>query len=185
MEQRPNQSAGPRDYSGLMRGYRLCTRQCCLRSGPVGFENKCGRVGLGTNFIGSVSGRVYLLKNIYARWVRVRSNSGRVQILGPEKTSSSHTTLWFLSPWQHQSCHSIHHRGNTRAVTQYITMTTPELSLNTSPWQHQSCHSIHHHDNTRAVTQYITMATPELSLNTSPWQHQSCHSIHQKHSNWS
>ncbi len=76
----------------------------------------------------------------------------------------------------------MHHHGNTRAVTQYITMATPELSLNTSPWQHKSCHSMHHHGNTRAVTQYITMATPELSLNTSPWQHQSCHSI-QHHGN--
>ncbi len=89
MEQRPNQSAGPRDFSGPMRGCRLCTRQCRLRSGPVGFENKCGRVGLGSNFFGSVSGRVYLFKKmIYARRVRVRSDSGRVRILGPKKTSN-------------------------------------------------------------------------------------------------
>ncbi len=74
------------------------------------------------------------------------------------KIMFTHNTL-ILSPWQQQSCHSIHHHGNTRAVTQYITMATPELSLNTSP------------------------CTPELSLNTSPWQHQSCHSIHQKQCN--
>ncbi len=78
MEQRPNQSAGPWDFSGPMRGCRLCTSQCHLRLGSVGFENKCGRVRLGSNFIGSVSGRVYLFFIIiYARRVRVRSDSGR------------------------------------------------------------------------------------------------------------
>ncbi len=50
---------------------------------------RSGRVGLRSNFFGSVSGRVYLFKKIiYARRVRVRSDSGRVWILGPEKTSN-------------------------------------------------------------------------------------------------
>ncbi len=97
MEQRPNQQD-----PGIcaMRGCRLCTRQCRLRSGPVGFENKCGRVGLGSNLIGSVSDRVYLFFIIiYARRVRVRSDSGRARILGPEKTYSvlcHASSYWFL-----------------------------------------------------------------------------------------
>ncbi len=97
------------------------------------------------------------------------------------------------SPWQHQSCHSIHHHGNTRAVTQYITMATPELSLNTSPWQHQSCHSIHHHGNTFTFTftfmhladafiqsdlHCIQATVLHLISSCSFDQHQSCHSIH-------
>lgn len=41
-------------------------------------EMASGRVGLGSNFIGSVSGRVFLFKKIiYARRVRVSSDSGQ------------------------------------------------------------------------------------------------------------
>ncbi len=85
------------------------------------------------------------------------------------------TSETILSPWQQQSCHSIHQkqscrRGNSRAVTRYIrnnhvAVATAELSLDTSetilsPWQQQSCHSIHQKQscrrgNSRAVTQYI------------------------------
>ncbi len=31
----------------------LCTRQGRLPSGPIGFKNKCGRVGLGSSLISS------------------------------------------------------------------------------------------------------------------------------------
>ncbi len=61
MEQRPNQSAGPRDFSGPMRGCRLRTRQCRLRSGPVGLKNKCGRVGLDSGLISSGLSRVWFI----------------------------------------------------------------------------------------------------------------------------
>ncbi len=57
-EQRPNQSAGPRD---------------------AGSGSKINAVRLGSNFIGSVSGLSF--KNMYACQVRVRSDSGRVWIL--------------------------------------------------------------------------------------------------------
>ncbi len=78
MEQRPNQSAGPRDvYPDWLRGCRLCTRQCCLCSGLVGFENKCHRVGSDSGLISSGLSRV-----------------GSSRILGPEKTSSADT--WCL-----------------------------------------------------------------------------------------
>ncbi len=69
MEQRLNQQD-----PGISPDRCGATRQCCLRSAPVGFENKRSRVRLGSNFIGCVSGRVYPLKKmIYAR--RVRSDS--------------------------------------------------------------------------------------------------------------
>ncbi len=76
MEQRPNQSAGPGIFPDRCRAAG-CAHVNAFTFGPVGFQNKCGQVGLGTNFIGSVSGRVYLFKKIiYARRVRVRSDSG-------------------------------------------------------------------------------------------------------------
>lgn len=59
------------------QGCRLCTCQCFVHSGAVGFEIKCFRVRLGSKFIGSVSGWVFLFKKcIYAHRVWVRSDSG-------------------------------------------------------------------------------------------------------------
>ncbi len=85
-----NGAAGPQDFSGPMRGCRLCTRQCRLRSAPVGFENKCGRVGSDSGLISSGPSRVgFIFFYYYARRVRVRSDSGRARILGPEKTSTA------------------------------------------------------------------------------------------------
>lgn len=63
MKQQPNQSAGHWGFFWLTEG--LWTRQCCLRLGPVRFENRLNAV-----------------------------NSGRGQISGPGKTSSLHCSSW-------------------------------------------------------------------------------------------
>ncbi len=91
MEQRPNQSAGPRDFSGPIRA-----AGCALVNAVyVRFQSgsKINAVGSDSDLISSGLSRVG--SSFYFLFFLCTSGSGKklfgsIRILGPEKTSNAH-----------------------------------------------------------------------------------------------
>ncbi len=81
MEQRPNQSAGPWDVSGLMRAAGCAHVNAVYVQVQSG--SKINAVGSDSGLISSGLSRVgfiFFKKNIYVRRFRVRSDSGSIQV---------------------------------------------------------------------------------------------------------
>lgn len=90
-----------------LQGCRLCRLHCFLHSGPAELEKKkYHQLGLRSNFIGFVSGGVFLLKKyiIYACQIWVRSDLNQFRSGTDFKTQEGPYFALFLPIYKHTYC---------------------------------------------------------------------------------